>query len=141
MNNSMPIVPLQLNREYVRANPNWLFLVGGSRNHVTHHGEIAEFAQEPNIYSIPVKIKPCMDSVAFWNDGALLEVFEWELQCCTVEIEQRRNLYEFVVPDPRLGKSNWAGPLNQVAPKCALMLEAWLKKTCSPHVIDWSMPK
>lgn len=137
-------IPVNLTRDFVRANPDILFIIAGTCNRCTEAGDPAEFAFVKNVYFAPVKIKPCMDVDAFFKDtGPSMHVFSVVLGTATKELETMfaaNKELKYIVHDPRIGQSNWTGPMISNTPQCYNMLMMWLKTVCTPNMeIDYRL--
>lgn len=58
-----------ITREYVKANPDKLFLFGDNLEHRGFGGQAAAMRGEPNAVGIPTKKKPTRDESAFFTDN------------------------------------------------------------------------
>jgi len=57
-----------ITREYVKTNPNKLFLFGDNLEHRGFGGQAAAMRGEPNAVGIPTKKKPSREESAFFTD-------------------------------------------------------------------------
>jgi hypothetical protein len=135
-------VPHTLTRAFVLSRASdTVFLVGGTVNKIRTSGESAEFDGCPNVFFVPIKIKCCMDTAAFFDDDQMhRDLFQWQLEQAAHELEQfvRERNAKHVVPDPNIAKSNWAGPMHLRSPKCRRMLDEWLALVVTPYEIDYT---
>lgn len=58
-----------ITRDYVRANPDKIFLFGDNLEQRGYGGQAATMRGEPNAVGIPTKKKPSMESDAFFTDA------------------------------------------------------------------------
>jgi hypothetical protein len=132
-------IPANLTRKFVDSNPSTMFLIGGPLSNIFSEGEPAPYVGCSNIFHVPIKIKCCMDSSAFFTDS-FLDIFEWELEKAANGLLTHKFSHGLnqVVPDPRLARTNWAGPMHETAPKCRAALDKWLERYCSPYVVDYT---
>ena len=68
-----------ITREYVKANPDKLFLFGDNLEHGGFGGQAAAMRGEPNTVGIPTKKKPSMGKSSFFTDD------EFELNKSAIE--------------------------------------------------------
>lgn len=111
-----------ITREYVKANPDKLFLFGDNLEDRGFGGQAAAMRGEPNAVGIPTKKKPSMDEDAFFTDN------EFELNKSTIEaalspvfIAVSDNNITLVIPADGLGTGR--AELDRRAPQTFAYLQ------------------
>ena len=136
----MTTIPHLLTRAYVAARPRTLFICATDRSHKHEVAERGELTGLRNVFWLPVKVKPCMDESAFFNDN-LIEGFEFQLDIAARDFEDNfRPRFLSVFPDPQFGLSDWAGPMPTKTPKCYQLVKVFFALVQSPHEIDYRLP-
>lgn len=60
-----------ISREYIKQNPNYLFVFGDNDTRIGFGGQAKEMRGEPNVVGIRVKKKPLYDEDAYYTDNEL----------------------------------------------------------------------
>jgi hypothetical protein len=135
-------IPPELTVNYVKSQPNVLFIFGDSLKPADHIGEAAPYARLQNIFRVPVKMKPCMDEISFWNDNLFLDILRDHLNG-SYEGDIRHKIDsmkpQHVVCDPTIGKSTWSGPLKTRAPKSYALICEFIAKHVTDYQVDYRM--
>lgn len=113
-----------ITREYVRANPEKLFLFGDNLDHIGMGGQAGAMRYEPNSLGIPTKKKPGMNDQDFLSDGEYMANCEMLDRYCETLLDLG---YETVVI-PSDGLGTGLAELNTRAPKTFAYLEAKLNQ-------------
>lgn len=111
-----------ITREYVKANPDKLFLFGDNLEHRGFGGQAAAMRGEPNTVGIPTKKKPTRDDDAFLTDD------EFEINKSVIEaalspvfIAVSDNNITLVIPADGLGTGR--AELDRRAPQTFAYLQ------------------
>jgi hypothetical protein len=135
-------IPPELTPNYVKSNTSTLFIFGDSLKPAEIRGEAAPYVMFPNVFRVPVKIKPCMDEISFWDDRLYLDVLKDHLNGA-YEGDIRQKIERMkpvnVVCDPTIGTSTWSGPLKSRAPKCYAEIVAFIKRHVTDYQVDYRM--
>ena len=120
----------RLQRDFIQANPDVLFVFGDNVAQVGLGGQAKECRGEPNSVGIPTKWRPSMDDDAFFSNDDFLVTVKYSLPRLT-RIDKHLEEGGMVVW-PNDGIGTGMAKLSLKAPKIAefyrLTLEHWLAK-------------
>jgi hypothetical protein len=107
----MKEIPDKITREYIKKNPDKIFLFGDNLQKRGLRGQSAEMRGEPNAIGIPTKKRPSMNENAFFSD------FEYEQNKYFIDeaLKQIPKGKEIIIP--KMGLGTGLAQLDKRAPK------------------------
>ena len=107
----------KITREDMKLHPNWLYLFGDNLEKVGMGGQAGEMRGEPNAQGIPTKIRPSMDSDAFFSDDMFGQIkkFYDELFIIILAAFRAGKFEMLVIPSAGIGTG--LARLKEKAPK------------------------
>lgn len=129
MNNELPTlyIPRRIDRVYITAHPNYLFVYSSAENVPYYMGQASEGEGNNNAYPVPVRFSLCRSS-GYWSDNSFSDHKE------TVDywLKDIPKDGRPIIPFPMIG--NGASRLKEFAPRLHAYIHSEIKKIAYPYI-------
>ena len=132
----MPLIrPNFITREFMRANPEWLFVFGDNECRVGFGGQAKEMRGEPNVIGVRTKRAPGIEPLAYWSDDEFRENIKMVADDFLLILRRVIEDPKITVAIPADGLGTGMSQLPERAPKTLVFIESMILTVANTFIL------